>query len=174
MTTTARFQDSKRILLVEDEPSDVELILHAFQKIHLADEVAVVRDGAEALDYLFGTGLFAGRSTERQPKVILLDLHMPRLNGIEVLDRIRTDPRTRYLPVVTFTASDSARDLTASYLSGTNSCVRKPEDFSAFAETLRQIWLYWSEINQLPPPPGPQHLSQHPGMDKLLMPAPGR
>ena len=166
MTTTARFQDSKRILLVEDDPNDVELILHAFQKIHLVDEVAVVRDGAEALDYLFGTGPFAGRSTDHQPKVILLDLHMPRLNGIEVLDRIRTDPRTRYLPVVTFTSSDSARDLTASYLSGTNSCVRKPEDFTAFAETLRQIWLYWSEINQLPPPPSPHQLD----VGTLLLP----
>lgn len=142
---------AKEILLVEDDPNDVLLTLRAFQKNNLHGLVEVVRDGAEALDYLFGTGKFSGRDTAQQPRIILLDLHLPKLNGLEVLDRIRTDPRTRFLPVIAFTASLAERDLMASYLGGANSCVRKPADFAGFAETLRQIWHYWSVVNELPP-----------------------
>jgi two-component system response regulator len=149
MTKAAMQPPGKGILLVEDDPKDVILTLCAFQRIQLKHEVAVVGDGAEALDYLFGAGDYAAHPPGL-PRVVLLDLHLPKLNGLEVLDRIRTDPRTRHLPVVAFTASLAERDLTASYLGGANSCVQKPEDFADFAETLRQIWHYWSAINQVP------------------------
>ena len=149
MTKANSPQPCKGILLVEDDPEDVILTLRAFQEIQLKNQVAVVRDGAEALDYLFGAGDYAAHPPEL-PRVVLLDLHLPKLNGLEVLDRIRTDPRTRHLPVVAFTSSMAERDMTASYLGGANSCVRKPEEFADFAETLGQIWHYWSSINEVP------------------------
>jgi two-component system response regulator len=149
MTKATSQQQGKAILLVEDDPQDVILTLRAFQQIQLKHQVAVVSDGAEALDYLFGTGDYAAHPPGL-PRIVLLDLHLPKLNGLEVLDRIRTDPRTRHLPVVAFTSSLAERDMTASYLGGANSCVRKPEEFADFAETLRQIWHYWSAINEVP------------------------
>jgi len=149
MTKASKHDSGMGILLVEDDPQDVILALRAFQQIQLKNQVAVVRDGAEALDYLFGAGPYAARPPEL-PRVILLDLQLPKLNGLEVLDRIRTDSRTRHLPVVAFTSSLSERDLTASYLGGANSCVRKPVEFAEFVETLRHIWHYWSSINEVP------------------------
>ena len=143
----------KRILVVEDNPSDEFLTLEAFNKLGLQDVVTAVRDGAEALDYLFGTGRYADISTEILPELILLDLSLPSLNGVEVLDRIRGDRRTRLIPVVVFTGSDSRRDLVASYLNGANSFVQKPMDFTDYAEVLRQIWSYWSSINVPATPP---------------------
>ena len=150
MTKATNHPPGKGILLVEDDPKDVLLTLQAFQEVQLKSQVAVVSDGAEALDYLFGAGDYAADAPEL-PRVVLLDLHLPKLNGLEVLDRIRTDPRTRHLPVVAFTSSLAERDMRASYLGGANSCVRKPEEFADFAETLRQIWHYWSSINEVPP-----------------------
>ncbi len=143
----------KAILLVEDNSDDVVLTLRAFQKNNLHGLVQVVRDGAEALDYLFATGAFVGRDTARQPRLILLDLNLPKLNGLEVLDRIRADRRTRFLPVIAFTATVAERDVVSSYMGGANSCVIKPADFAGFAETLRQIWHYWSVTNFVPPLP---------------------
>lgn len=140
---------SKRILVVEDNPSDEFLTLEAFHRLGLRETVLAVNDGAEALDYLFSTGDHAGRSSGL-PEMILLDLTLPSLNGIELLDRIRADARTRLIPVVIFTGSDSRRDLVASYLSGANSFVQKPVDFSDYAEVLRQVWHYWSKVNTLP------------------------
>ena len=140
-------QGGKRILVVEDNPSDEFLTLQAFNKIGLREMVLAVRDGAEALDYLFCTGSYARRATGDLPELILLDLSLPRLNGIEVLDRIRADARTRLIPVVIFTGSDSRRDLVATYLSGANSFVQKPVEFSDYTEVLRQVWHYWSSVN---------------------------
>ena len=140
----------KCILVVEDNPNDEFLTLQAFQTIEMMEMVAAVRDGAEALDYLFCTGPYTQRLPEDLPQLILLDLSLPSLNGIEVLDRIRTDARTRLIPVVIFTGSDSRRDLVASYLSGANSFVQKPVDFEDYAEVLRRVWWYWSTINTSP------------------------
>jgi two-component system response regulator len=148
----------KCILVVEDNPSDEFLTLQAFQNLGMREMVAAVRDGAEALDYLFCTGLHAQRAPN-PPNLILLDLSLPSLNGIEVLDRIRADPRTRLIPVVIFTGSDSHRDLVASYVSGANSFVQKPVDFADYAEVLRQVWHYWSTVNTSPmvaPEPEPR------------------
>ena len=142
----------KRILVVEDNPSDEFLTLEAFDKLGLREFVIAVRDGSEALDYLFGTGSYTD-SPRAAPELILLDLSLPSLNGIEVLDRIRADVRTRLIPVVVFTGSDSRRDLVASYLNGANSFVQKPMDFSDYAEVLRQIWCYWSSVNTPATPP---------------------
>ena len=144
---------ARAILLVEDNPDDVLLTLRALQKNNLHGLVQVVRDGAEALDYLFATGAFVGRDTAQQPRLILLDLNLPKLNGLEVLDRIRADRRTRVLPVIAFTASLAERDIVASYMGGANSCVIKPADLAGFAEALRQIWHYWSVTNFVPPVP---------------------
>ncbi len=141
----------RAILLVEDNPEDVLFTLRAFQQIDPKTQVAVARDGAAALDYLFGTGQYAANPAAL-PQLVLLDLQLPKLNGLEVLDRIRTDPRTRHLPVVALTSSLTERDLTASYLGGANSCVRKPLEFSEFVEILRQIWHYWSCVNEVPLP----------------------
>jgi len=140
----------KRILVVEDNPSDEFLTLEAFHRLDMREVVVAVRDGAQALDYLFCTGAYAGRPFGDLPELILLDLTLPSLNGIEILDRIRADARTRMIPVVIFTGSDSRRDLVASYLSGANSFVRKPVDFGDYAEVLRQVWHYWSKVNTLP------------------------
>lgn len=146
----------KRILVVEDNPSDEFLTLEAFSKLGLRDVVVAVRDGAEALDYLFGTGSYARDSTGTLPELILLDLSLPSLNGVEVLDRIRGDTRTRLIPVVVFTGSDSRRDLVTSYLNGANSFVQKPMDFADYAEVLRHVWGYWSSINVSAVPTSPE------------------
>ena len=143
----------KRILVVEDNPSDEFLTLEAFGKLGLRDVVVAVRDGAKALDYLFGTTPSGNSPSGTLPELILLDLSLPSLNGIEVLDRIRADVRTRLIPVVVFTGSDSRRDLVASYLNGANSFVQKPVDFADYAEVLRQVWSYWSTVNTSVTPP---------------------
>jgi two-component system response regulator len=146
----------KRILVVEDNPSDEFLTLEAFNKLGLRSVVVAVRDGAEALDCLFGTGSYKGDSPSTFPDLILLDLSLPGMNGIEVLDRIRADYRTRMIPVVVFTGSNSRRDLVASYLNGANSFVQKPMDFADYAAVLRRVWDYWSNINVPPVPPSPE------------------
>ena len=144
---------SRTILLVEDNPDDVDLTLRAFEKSHLANEIVVARDGAEALDYLFVTGAHAGRDPALMPEVILLDLNLPKLDGLEVLRRIRADERTRRLRVVILTSSKEERDVLRSYDLGANSFVRKPVDFVEFAEAARQLGLYWLVLNEPPPRP---------------------
>lgn len=139
------------ILLVEDNPDDVELTRRAFDKSHIRNEVVVARDGAEALDYLFGTGEWAERDAVALPEVVLLDLKMPRVDGLEVLRRIREDARTRHLPVVVLTSSTEEQDLVRSYDLGANSYVRKPVDFAQFIEATRQLGLYWLVLNEPPP-----------------------
>ena len=140
------------ILLVEDDPRDEALTLRALTMNMNADEIAVVRDGAEALDFLLGTGAHAGRDTAVTPKVVLLDLKLPKVDGLEVLRRMRLDPRTARLPVVIFTSSSEDEDVISSYSLGANSYVRKPVDFEQFLEATKQLGLYWLEINQTAPP----------------------
>ena len=141
----------RTILLVEDNPDDVELTLRAFERSRLAHDIVVARDGAEALDYLFGTGAHADRDPSVMPEVILLDLNLPKLDGLEVLKRIRADERTRRLRVVMLTSSKEERDVLRSYDLGANSFVRKPVDFMEFAEAARQLGLYWLVLNEPPP-----------------------
>ncbi len=143
----------KTILLVEDNPDDELLTLRALRKNKILNEVKVVRDGAEALDYLFGAGKYAGRDTMEMPQVVLLDLKLPKLDGLEVLRRLRADELTRRLPVVVLTSSDEEQDILASYDLGANSYVRKPVGFHQFIDALRQLGLYWLVLNQPPPPP---------------------
>jgi len=144
----------KMILLVEDNPNDEELTLRALRKANIANEVFVARDGQEALDYLFGTGSRAGHGPATMPAVVLLDLKLPKLNGIDVLHRIRADPRTKLIPVVVLTSSSEDEDMVRSYQSGANSYVRKPIEFSAFANAVTQLGMYWVLINQIPPSRG--------------------
>ena len=144
--------DDRIILVVEDDADDVDLTLRAFKKARIAQKVVAVRDGVEALDYLFGTGTYAGRDPGVKPAVVLLDLKLPRLNGIEVLQRLRADARTRLLPVVVLTSSKEDRDLIDSYHNGCNRYVRKPVDFNKFAEAIANLGLYWLVLNELPPP----------------------
>jgi two-component system response regulator len=141
----------KVILLVEDNASDEALTLRALQKSKILNPVVVARDGVEALDYLFGEGAHAGRDTAEQPSLVLLDLKLPKLDGIEVLQRLRADERTRLLPVVILTSSNEDRDRLSSYHSGANSFVRKPVEFSAFAQAVGQLGLYWLLLNEGPP-----------------------
>lgn len=141
----------KIILLVEDNPQDEMLILRALKKSNLANQVDVVRDGQQALDYLFATGDFADRAGSPLPTVMLLDIGLPRLSGLEVLARLRADPRTELLPVVILTSSDEERDRLKSYESGANSFVRKPLDFAEFAETVARLGIYWLATNEAPP-----------------------
>jgi two-component system response regulator len=143
--------EDKIILLVEDDPDDEALTLRALKKGNVLNEVVVARDGAEALDYLFGTGTYAGRDTSIMPQVILLDLKLPKVDGLEVLRRLRADERTKLLPVVILTSSDEERDIVDSYSLGANSYVRKPVDFGQFAEAIRQLGLYWLVLNVRPP-----------------------
>jgi len=142
------------ILQVEDNPDDVELTLLAFKNSHIQNEVVVVRDGAEALDYLFGTGAYAGRDIDIMPAVTLLDLNLPKINGLEVLRRIRGDERTKLLPVIILTSSKEEQDLISSYKLGANSYIRKPVDFAQFSEAIGQLGLYWLILNEPPPGPG--------------------
>lgn len=141
---------SQIILLVEDREADIQLTLRAFHKSGVANEVVVVRDGEEALDYLFARGTHAGRNTDVMPEVVLLDLNLPKIDGLEVLRSMRADPRTRRLPVVMLTSSTEEKDLIASYDLGANSYVRKPVDFSQFVEAGKQLGLYWLVLNELP------------------------
>ena len=140
----------KVILLVEDNPDDEALTLRALKKNNIMNEVVVARDGEEALDYLFGTGKYAGRDTSVQPQVILLDLQLPKINGIEVLKRLRAAPRTALQPVVILTTSSEERDIISSYASGANSYIRKPVDFNQFIEAVKQLGLYWLVLNESP------------------------
>ncbi len=139
------------ILLVEDNPDDVDLTLRAFRKSNIVNDVVVARDGVEALDYLFATGAHAGRDPNALPQVVLLDLKLPRLDGLQVLERVRANPTTRLLPVVILTSSTEQRDLVSSYTLGANSYIRKPVDFQEFVEAVRQLGLYWLILNQPPP-----------------------
>jgi len=143
-------EDMVEILLVEDNPNDVELTLRAFRKYHISNHVHVVRDGAEALEFLFCTGAYAGRRVENTPKVILLDLKLPKVDGLEVLQRIKADPSTRLIPVVVLTSSREQRDIVESYQLGVNSYIVKPVDFAQFTEAMRQLGLYWVLLNQPP------------------------
>ncbi len=138
------------ILLVEDNPDDVELTLHALRRHNLANHLEIVRDGAEALDFLFCTGAYTHRRIDDRPRVVLLDLKLPKIDGLEVLRQLKADPRTRMIPVVVLTSSHEERDIVESYQLGVNSYIVKPVDFSQFAETVRQLGLYWLLINQPP------------------------
>jgi two-component system response regulator len=142
---------TKIILLVEDNPDDEALTLRALVKNNVVNKIVVVRDGVEALEYLFGTGAYAGRDTSAMPQVILLDLKLPKLDGLEVLRRLRADPRTELLPVIILTSSREEQDLIKGYKLGANSYIRKPVDFPQFAEAIRQLKLYWLVINEPPP-----------------------
>lgn len=143
--------ERKYILLVEDNPDDELLTLRALRSGQVANEIVVARDGAEALDFLFGTGSYAGRNIQETPELILLDLKLPKLDGLEVLQRIRTDLRTRHLPIVILTSSDEENDILESYNRGANSYIRKPVDFAQFTEAVKQLKLYWLVLN-VPPP----------------------
>jgi two-component system, response regulator len=138
------------ILLVEDNPNDVELTLHVFQAHKLTNRIHVVRDGAEALDFVFCTGRYASRNRLERPKVILLDLKLPKIDGLEVLGRVKGDAATRMIPVVVMTSSREERDLVESYRLGVNSYIVKPVDFQQFSEAVRQVGLYWVLLNQPP------------------------
>jgi CheY-like chemotaxis protein len=140
----------KVILLVEDNPDDEALARRALEKNRIANELIVVRDGAEALDFLFATGAYAERDDSLRPQLILLDLKLPKIDGLEVLRRIRADERTKLLPVVILTTSDEERDRVQSYTHHANSFVRKPVDFVEFTEAIRQIGLYWLVLNEPP------------------------
>jgi len=141
----------KTIMLVEDNPDDEELTLRALRKANIANDVLVARDGQEALDVVFGTGKHAGKPPRTLPAVILLDLKLPKLNGIDVLARLRSDPRTKLIPVVVLTSSSEDEDMLRSYESGANSYLRKPVEFPAFAAAVTQLGVYWMLINQGPP-----------------------
>ncbi len=139
------------ILLVEDNPDDEMLTLRAFKKSNLTNEFVIARDGVEALDFLFGTGPHSGRDLSQMPRLILLDLKLPKLDGLEVLQRLRAHEPTRLLPVVVLTTSNEEQDRIKSYGFGANSYVRKPVDFNQFAEAVRQLGLYWLLLNEAPP-----------------------
>ncbi len=144
---------SKVILLVEDNPSDEKLTVLAFKKCGVSNEVVAVRDGADALDYLFGSGKYASRDTSVVPTVVLLDLGLPRIDGHEVLRRIRNDERTKLLPVVILTSSKEEEDVARGYALGANAYVRKPIDFVEFAQAAKTLGLFWLLLNE-PPPAG--------------------
>ena len=141
----------KIILLIEDNSDDVALTLRAFRKSNLRNEIVVAEDGADALDYLCGEGKHAGRNTDVMPTLILLDLKLPKVTGLEVLKKIRMDPKTRLLPVVVLTSSVEDQDLIMSYQLGANSYLRKPVDFNKFIEAVQQLGLYWLVLNESPP-----------------------
>ena len=145
--------DRKIILLVEDNPDDEALTLRALKKNNLANGVVVARDGAEAVDFLFGTGAHAGRDVSDLPEIVLLDLKLPKLDGFEVLRRIRANERTKTLPVVILTSSKEERDIAQGYRDGCNSYVRKPVNFDEFVDAARQLGMYWLLLNEGPPTP---------------------
>ena len=142
--------DSIEILLVEDNPNDEELTLYALKKNNITNHIQVVRDGAEALEYLFCTGTYTHRQINDPPKVVLLDLKLPKVDGLEVLEKIKTDERTRTIPVVMLTSSQEERDIVESYQLGVNSYIVKPVDFEQFIEAVRQLGLYWMLLNKTP------------------------
>ena len=142
--------DAKTILVVEDNPDDEELTLRSLRRAHIANKVVVARDGGEALDSLFARGEYAERDPAQIPALVLLDLKLPIVGGIDVLKRIRAEPLTRYLPVVVMTSSSEDEDMVKSYDSGANSYVRKPVDFSEFAGAVQQLGLYWLVLNSVP------------------------
>ncbi len=141
----------KTILLVEDNPDDEALAIRALKRHHISNEIIVARDGVEALDYMFGTGIFAGRDISLKPTVILLDLKLPRIDGIEVLRRLREDERSKLVPVVVLTTSSEEQDMLNSYSLGCNSYIRKPVDFIQFSDAIRQLGMYWLLMNEPPP-----------------------
>jgi two-component system, response regulator len=149
---------NKTILLVEDNLDDVELTLHALKKNNIKNEVKVVYDGAEALDFLFGKGKYAGRDLKLMPTVILLDLKLPKVDGLEVLRQLRSNELTRLLPIVILTSSKEEQDIINGYRLGVNSYVRKPVDFNQFAEAVSHLGLYWLLLNEMPPIKGEQQL----------------
>lgn len=140
------------ILLVEDNPNDEELTLRALKKANILNSVVVARDGAEALDYLFAQGAYAGRDAKEFPMVVLLDLNLPKIGGLDVVRSIRANEHTKMLPVVILTSSREDKDLASGYRSGANSYIVKPVDFTQFANTVRQLGMYWLVLNQPPPP----------------------
>ena len=135
---------------MEDNPSDVELTLHSLRSTNFINHIQVVRDGAEALDFIFCTGAYAHRYIDNGPNLILLDLKLPKVDGLEVLQRVKSDPRTRIIPVVVFTSSREERDIIESYQLGVNSYIVKPMDFEQFTEAVQQLGLYWQMLNQSP------------------------
>lgn len=143
--------DDYLILLVEDNRDDEALTRRALSKNNIRNEIVVAQNGAEALDFLFGTGAYAGRNIENMPHLVLLDLKLPKVDGLEVLKRLRADVRTRLLPVVVLTSSDEERDRLESYGLGANSYIRKPVEFTEFMEAVRQLGLYWLVLNRPPP-----------------------
>jgi CheY-like chemotaxis protein len=148
MSTTT---NNRSILLVEDNPDDEVLTLRALKKSNIVNDVKVVRDGAEALDYLFGTGNYTGTGPQTMPAVILLDLKLPKIDGLEVLQRLRADERTKLVPVVILTSSREEQDIINGYSRGANSYIRKPVEFERFVEAVGQLGLYWLILNELPP-----------------------
>jgi len=143
-------QDEVEIVLVEDDPADAELTLHALRAENLGNRIHLMRDGEEALDFLFCRGAYAARDLEPVPRLILLDLKLPRVDGLDVLREIKADSRTRTIPVVVLTSSKEERDLISSYALGVNSYIQKPVDFKQFRETIKQLGLYWLVVNQVP------------------------
>jgi two-component system response regulator len=146
---------NKVILIAEDNPNDEELTLRALRKNNISNDIVVVRDGQEALDYLFGTGSHTGRDLSERPQVMLLDINLPKINGLEVLKRVRADERTRTMPIVILTSSSEERDRLAAYSNFANSYIRKPVDFDQFTESVRDLGLYWLVLNEPPPQPRP-------------------
>ena len=140
----------KPLLLVEDSPQDEKLMLRALKKVNLGNDVTVARDGQQALDYLFREGEFSGRGGPDLPAVVLLDINLPRVNGLDVLVKLRADPRTHLLPIVILTSSDEEQDRLRSYQDGANSFVRKPLNFAEFAETAARLGIYWTMTNEPP------------------------
>ena len=139
------------ILIVEDNPRDEALTLRALKRNNVANDVVVTRDGVEALDYLFGTGTYEGRDVAAIPQIVLLDLKLPKMDGLQVLEKVRADPRTRFIPIVVFTSSSEQEDMIKSYDLGANSYVRKPVDFEQFSEATKQLGMYWLLLNQSAP-----------------------
>jgi two-component system response regulator len=142
--------DERIILLVEDNPDDEELTIRTLRKNHIKNDIVVVQDGVEALEYLFGMGKYSNRDITKMPVLIMLDIKLPKLNGLEVLKKIKNDNRTRLIPVVILTSSDEERDLIESYKFGANSYVRKPVDFVEFQKSVQQLALYWVLLNEAP------------------------
>jgi two-component system response regulator len=149
------------VLLVEDNPDDIDLALFAFKKSNFSNRVHIVRDGAEALEYIFSTGQYSGRKIDQTPRLILLDLKLPKVDGLEVLRQVKSDPRTKNTPVVMMTSSREENDLIASYSLGVNSYIVKPVDFQQFVEATRTLGLYWLLLNEPPVPSTGNGAPQH-------------